>query len=259
VMWDVVPGRQHLWGAISKAVRTPSLTELSIRTNFASFIGPQGVPVMLGLIGNPDYETETFVNAEAGYRVQLGSWGAVDVTIFRGDYDGLPTREPVAPVFETRPAPAHLFIASRNENLLEVKTTGIEAHLELMPADGWQIEASYSGFSFDPRPDATSRDPDAAGFDANAPRHQWQVRGSYLAGSRVELSAALFHVGRLQVLEIPAYTRADARVEVTLGRGLSVSATGHNLFDDAHLEFVVPQLASTQVRRSVHLRLGWRF
>ncbi len=261
LMWNLTR-HQHVWGAISRAVRTPSLTDLSIRTNFAFFNvpnGPQGVPVMLGAIGNPDYETETFTNAEAGYRVRLGTWAALDLTVFRGDYDGLPTQEPVPPVFETSPAPPHVFIARRPENLLEVKTTGVEAGAQLFPAKGLRFEASYSGFAFSPRPDQTSQDPDAAEFDANTPTHQWQVRGSYLAGPRVEISAGLFHVGALDTLEVPAYTRADARVEVQVGSGVSVSLTGQNLFDETHVEFRVPQLATTQVRRSVHFGLGWRF
>ena len=58
---------------------------------------------------------------------------------------------------------------------------------------------------------------------------------------------------------MPAYTRADARVEVRLTGRLSAIAAARNLFDAAHPEFVSLAVGSTQVPRSADIQLVWRF
>jgi hypothetical protein len=44
----------------------------------------------------------------------------------------------------------------------------------------------------------------------------------------------VFHAGALSNLQIGAYTRADARLEVPLTRGVSLSVGGQNLLTPAH-------------------------
>jgi alpha-D-ribose 1-methylphosphonate 5-triphosphate synthase subunit PhnG len=69
----------------------------------------------------------------------------------------------------------------------------------------------------------------------------------------------LLHTGALRFLGVPACTRADARLEVRLTGHLSGVATGRNLLDPAHAEFVALAVASTQVPRSADFQLVWRF
>src|SRR5207245_3818478 len=97
VMWSVVPQRQQAWAAVSRAVRTPSLGDLSGRYNYTSFIGQGGMPVVVGALGNPAFRSEDVVETEAGYRVEIGSIATIDVTAFDGHYDNLKTSEPLAP------------------------------------------------------------------------------------------------------------------------------------------------------------------
>ena len=68
VMWTLVPQQQHLWAAVSRAVRTPSLGDVSGRYNFTSFVGQGGLPVVVGALGNPAFQSEEVLNTEAGYR-----------------------------------------------------------------------------------------------------------------------------------------------------------------------------------------------
>jgi iron complex outermembrane receptor protein len=259
VLWETVDDMQHVWAAVSRAVRTPALTDLNVRLNFARATSPQGMPLVIGQIGNPAYETEAFISVETGYRVRVGSKASFDLSAFAGDYDKLPTLEPQTPVFEATPAPAHLFVHTQYRNLLEVKTTGFEVNGEFRPIPAWRLEGSYSRFVVSPRPDEASRDEHAAGFDGNAPARQWQLRSSLALGPRTEINANLFHVGRLRVLGVPAYTRADARVEFKLRPQVSLIGTGQNLFDRAHAEFAAAPLTQTLVRRNVHFSLVWRF
>ena len=83
VMWALVPKRQHVWAAVSRALHTPSLGDVSGRYNYASFVGQGGLPVVVGALGNPDYQSEQVVNVEAGYRLELGPIASIDVSGIR--------------------------------------------------------------------------------------------------------------------------------------------------------------------------------
>jgi hypothetical protein len=106
---------------------------------------------------------------EAGYRLELASMLSLDVTAFRGRYSGLPTYEPLAPVFELTPGPPHLFVASRLENLQQADTAGLEVAARFAPVPAWRLDASYSAFHLTPHTDPRSRDTAAPTFDGGAP------------------------------------------------------------------------------------------
>jgi iron complex outermembrane receptor protein len=258
LMWNIVPGQQHAWAAVSRAVRTPSLGDIFGRYNYASAIGPGGLPLVIGALGNPAFQSEEVVSTEAGYRRDLGSSASVDVTAFVGRYDRLKTNEPLTPFVEATPAPVHLLIPVQFENLLAATTSGVEISAHWAPAAWWRIDGGYSTFHLTPRVSATSGDLAAASFDGNAPRAQWQLR-SGLSLRRAALDLMLFHSGALQDVSVAAYTRADVHLELPLTRRLSLSVTGQNLFDPAHAEFagqgaiVMPTL----IPRSAAINLAW--
>jgi len=216
-------------------------------------------PIVIGVLGNPQYRAEELIETEAGYRLELGSVAFFDVTAFHGHYNGLPTSEPLAPVFEMTPGPPHVFLGSRLQNLLQADTAGVEIAAHASPMPGWRLDASYSTFRLTPHPDASSLDQVAPKFDGNAPAHQWQLHSSVALGPRTEIDGTLFHTGTLTKLAVPAYTRADARVEVRLTRGLSAVAAGRNLLDASHAEYTSNQIVATRVPRSANVSLLWKF
>jgi iron complex outermembrane recepter protein len=259
-MWHVVPG-QHVWGAVSRALHTPSLGDVSGRYNYTSFIGQGGLPTVVGALGNPDFQPERVVNGEAGYRLEVGSVASVDVTAFVASYDKLKTSEPLTPRMEFTPAPAHLFIPVQFGNLLQATTKGVELSARFTPVSWWRLEGGYSTFGITPRLSPASRDAAAASFDGNAPSSQWQARSALSLSRRVQVDTMLFHSGELGNLNIDAYTRADARVEVGLTRQLSLSVIGQNLLDPRHVEFGGRGaiVRATQIPRSAQAQLQWKF
>jgi len=261
VMWSVVPRQQHVWAAVSRALRTPSLGETSGRYNFTSFVGQGGLPVVVGALGSPDYRSEEVVNAETGYRLEIGPVASVDVTAFVASYDNLKTSEALAPRMEFTPGPAHLFIPVQFGNQLQATAYGVEIAARWTPASWWRLEGGYSTFHLTPHLAPASRDTTAASFDGNAPGAQWQARSAFSLAPRVELDAMLFHAGALKQLGIEAYTRADVRMEVALTRQLSASVVGQNLFDPRHAEYAGNGaiVTPTQIPRSAHAQLRFRF
>ena len=258
-MWSFVP-QQHVWGAVSRALRTPSLLDVYSRFNYTSFVGQGGLAVVVGAIGNPDFKSEEVVNTEAGYRVEIGSTASLDITAFRGSYGQLKTREPLAPRMELTPAPRHLFIPVQFGNLLQATSTGVEITARWMPVSWWRLDGGYSTFHMTPHVSAASGDKAAATFDGNAPRAQWQAHSSLSIVPHAQLDTTLFHVGALANLGIAAYTRADAQLDVPLTRQLSLSVVGQNLFDPAHAEYAGQGaiVTPTLIPRSARVQIQWR-
>src|SRR6185369_9109267 len=116
----------------SRALRTPSPTDTGVRVN--AIVLPGDVPLVIGIVGNTDYKAEAFHDVEGGYRLQVGSVASVDVTTFLGHYTGLPTNQPLPPVFEMTPGAPHVFVATRLENHLQADTAGVELAARVTPA-----------------------------------------------------------------------------------------------------------------------------
>lgn len=258
-IWEPTP-RQRVWAAAARVRRTPAATDRTLRINFFSMPGP-GLPILLAITGNPDYGIETLTQLDAGYRVRLGSTASLDLAVFRGRYDDLATLEPRPLVLETTPAPAHLLLPYQFTNLMSASTAGAELAVHWSPLDTWRLDASYSALRITPSIDASSLDELAPLFDGNAPRRQWHARSTWWAGSRTQVHTALYRSGALPQLLIPAYTRLDAGVEVTLRDGLTAALTGQNLLDPSHEEFsgFASGMVGSAVPRSARVQLRWQY
>ena len=73
IRWTSTSG-QTLWGAVSRAVRMPTRFDTDLR--FTGF-----TPIVL-IQGSPDFQSETVVSNEVGYRKTLGTQLAFDVSAF---------------------------------------------------------------------------------------------------------------------------------------------------------------------------------
>jgi iron complex outermembrane receptor protein len=259
VMWKARP-RQRLWAATSRALRTPSLTDRGIRVQYPPVSDDSGLPLFVTIVGNPAARTENLADAEAGYRLEIGTGASIDVTGFAGRYDHLQTQEPSPPVVQLGPSP-RVLVTAQFDNLLTATMRGLEIAGHWTPIPAWRLDGSYTAFHVAPRPAAASRDAAAGQEDGSAPRTQWQVRSTFSPGTRATLGLAIFHVGSLEQFRVAAYTRADITAEWRLTSRLSVMGIGQNLLDPSHAEFsgISSQLLATQVPRSGSLRLRWTF
>lgn len=258
-MWKGLP-RQRVWGAVSRALKTPSLEDRGIHVDLAPRAGPSGLPVFVTVLGNPLAETEELINAEGGYRAEIGTRGSIDVTVFAGRYEHLKTQEQGAPAFSPIPSP-RVLVTTVVGSGLAATTRGLEVAANWEAASFWRLDGNYSAFAITPKPAAGSLDAAAATFDAGAPRHKWHIRSTFSMLRRATLNASVYHAGPLVALRIPAWTRADLNAEWRFTPQVSVMVIGQNLLDDAHVEFsgASTLLVGTQVRRSAAVRLRWTF
>ena len=260
VMWSVVPQRQQAWAAVSRAQRTPSLSDVSGRFNYASFVGPGGLPVVVGALGNPAFQSEEVVNAEVGYRVEVGSAVSIDVTAFNGHYDNLRTREPLAPRLEQTPGPPHLLIPVQFGNLLQATTSGVELAAHLMPARWWRLDGGYSTIHFAAHASPDSGDTAAASFDGNVPQAQWNLRSAFTLAAGVRSmrwssTPATFPGSPSRPTRAPT-----CGWKPRSAGGCAWRSVGQNLFDRAHAEFggTGAIVTATLVPRSARVQLTWR-
>jgi iron complex outermembrane receptor protein len=258
VRWALVPERQYLWAKTSRALRTPSLADRGIRLDLPPLPDPGPLPIRPSTFGNPEARAEEFVDAEAGYRAEIGSVAAVAVTGFFGRYEHLSSQEPQSPVVVMGPTGPYVSVPVTFRNLRAANTTGLEIDGQWAPAPWWRLGAGYSAFRLRSRLDAASHDPNGAQYDGDAPGHQWHVRSSLSLG-RAEVDTTVSHVGALGRLGVKAYTRADARFEWKVTGSLSAAVIGQNLVEPAHAEFSGDRSwVTTTVPRSVRLQLTWR-
>jgi outer membrane receptor protein involved in Fe transport len=182
------------------------------------------------------------------------------VTAYAGHYDSLRTSESSAPVSQFVPTP-RILVTSQFDNLLNADTRGFEVAGHWAPVAAWRLDASYSAFHVTPHPAAGSSDSAAASEDGSVPSAQWQLRSASSIGRHATINIAIFRVGRLEQLQVDAYTRADVTAEWRFGPRLSLMGVGQNLFDRTHAEFDGRNelLLAMPVPRRASLRLRWTF
>ena len=237
--------RQMVWASVSRAVRMPSRFDEDLR--FTS-----GFPFLV-LTGSPNFQSETVIASEAGFRDTVNKYLSFDLSAFVNDYSDLRSLEP------TPPAGIPIVIS----NKLTARTAGVEASIEAAPADFWRLHAGYALLSERFRFQPGSLDTTQATNEHNDPRHQFWLRSSINLPKRAEIDAVLRSVASLPNvpppnLAVPAYTELTLRFGWGHGGPLELAIVGDNLLHDQHPEF---QLGGPLegVQRSVLAQVTWHF
>jgi iron complex outermembrane recepter protein len=261
VTWQL-NAHQMFWAAVSRAARTPDSLDTAERLNFAGFPGPGGTPVLIGQVGNPHFKNEDLTAYEAGARTTVLKRLSIDFAAFYGDYTHQETTEPAPPIFETTPAPPHLFLPSTNENLMHGESAGLEIAANWKISDRWTLSPGYAFEEIHMHLAPSSQDTQSVGVaEGTSPVNSAQVRSRYILPRNLAWDTSAYFVGRLSDPKIPSYTRLDTGLTWHYREGLSISLVGQNLLSDHHLEFIDPTGASTStlIKRSVYAKFTWLF
>ena len=99
--------RNTIWGAVTRAVRTPSRIEEGFR--YTALLQPS-TPLYVRLIGDGNFSSEQLIGYELGYRTYINKAGFISIAAFHNRYDDLLSVEnrPAAP--EATPPPPHLVV-----------------------------------------------------------------------------------------------------------------------------------------------------
>ena len=252
LVWKPVE-KQTLWGAISRAVRTPSRGEHGTFIN-SRVIPPDGLypgspaqPVTL--VGNGDFDSETLIAYELGYRIQPTSRLSLDVATFYNVYDNLRTIEPTG-----------LFSATAG-NEMEGDTYGVELAADFQPLNWWRLQLSYSFLEMNLSLKDASLDTTSESAEGESPQNKVSIRSMMDLPHNLELDIWFRYVDNLPTQRLDDYTTLDVRFAWKPLKWLELAVVGQNLLADHHPEFK-PELidtSPTEVQKSVYGSVTCRF
>jgi iron complex outermembrane recepter protein len=255
-------GRNMFWAAISGADRTPSRVETAIRDNVAAYPGPDNLPILVSVFGNPGQKNEQLLATEAGFRKDLSDRLSFDSTVFFNQYRDLRTDEPGAARVEADPPPVHLLAPSHFANLMHGETHGIEMFANLKLASRWTLSTGYTFLTMHLHQDAGGLDvnsgPDTEG---GTPNQQAQLRSNVNLPRHWQWTTSAYFVGRLEAQSVPSYTRLDTNLAWQPSDKISLAVVGQNLLKGLHEEYAGPDLTvlPSLIRRSGYAQITWRF
>jgi len=262
----ILSKNQSVWAAISRAVRTPALTEEGLRLNEA--VVPPGappfnspLPVVEAIYGSNQFRSEDLLAYEVGYRVQATSTFSADIATFYNSYTNLRSAEPGTPFVEANPFPTDVVVPFTASNKMSGGTYGAELFTDWKVLPKWRLMGSYSYLQMNIRKNADSLDPTPDNPDGASPRHQWYVRSSLDLPLHLEHDVTLRYIDRLPSLNIPSYYSLDANLGWRPINSLALSIGGQNLLNNQHIEFI-PEFINTMptlVSRTVRATITWRF
>jgi iron complex outermembrane receptor protein len=259
-----------VWGAVTRAVRTPSRFERAADFQLSAFApntrrNPSPLPIFANFLGNPDAEAENLLALEAGFRAQLAPKWSVDFAGYYNFYDSLaePTVIAARPNFIPNfPFPVSVTTTAQFQFRGKAETWGLEAVLKGQIAPWWNMQLGYSHLE-----GHTGNDP-LTGTRFNgflplggSPENQGTVTNTFQLGSAVTLNTQVRFVDDLLDGEVPDYFDGDLRLRYEAPNGLEVSLVGENLFAARRFEFLFDSYPAPRsaVARNVALDLRYRF
>jgi iron complex outermembrane receptor protein len=243
----ILDSSQALWGAVSRAVRTPSRIDEDLS---------EGVPPYLVLLkGSTAFTSESVVAYELGYRTQLSSQFSASVSTFYNHYNDVRSTS-ITPL-----TIVPLYFA----NNLEGDTDGVEFSGNYRVSDDWSLHAGYTFLNEHLRVKPGAFDLDNALNETADPRNQWSLRSSHNLPMHLQFDADVRWVDDLHTNNgptpgtVPAYFELNTRLAWQAGRGVEISIVGQNLLHDHHAEYGFPGPTSVEIERSVYGKVAWRY
>jgi iron complex outermembrane receptor protein len=253
-----------LWGAVSRAVRTPSLLEWDDAVRIPVPLGNGQFGLLNKTSEHPN--DEDLLAYEIGFRQQVAKVLSYDVTVFANKYNNLISLESTGTTIDPASTPSTL-INSTYANAQNAQTYGTEFSTNLQASDKWRLAASYSfleAYVQDTKPGLT---PDAAAIAESTPRNQAQIRSYYDITRNLQFNSGLYYVeniGNGNVLQATgaapgSYIRGDFNIVWSPTPGMDVSLGIQNAFQPHHLESSFNATASSEVDRAVYAQFEWKF
>ncbi len=266
------------WGAVSRAVRTPSQGESEFGRILVPFVlaagtpgNPSPLPVGASVVSNRDLDAERLLAMELGWRGNLTGTVSASVSLYRHAYDDLVqarilgvTCEPSGIQVAISPvclfSSSHLLTRTDVVNTGDAEEVGLEIDLAWQASDNLRIAAQ-----------ATWRDLDEGGngpaaVATFAPAYgpgdpQWlasaQLSWQPVAAIEVDLGVRL--VDDVKKHGIDAYTTADIRLAWRAAPAINVELLGTNLLQARHREYAseLGDTGAARIERTALARITW--
>jgi iron complex outermembrane receptor protein len=246
IQWNVTD-KQMIWGAVSRAVRTPSRYDRDLSEPSPAY--------GTFLTGNSSFESETLIAYELGYRAQMSKKLSGSLSAFYNDYDNLRS------LSDTTTTIVPLFWG----NNLEGDTWGFELSADYQILDWWWLHGGYDFLKENIHVKSGQTDFDDALGETADPENQVFLRSSMDLPWRTELDTSFRWIDTIHnnnggvVGTVPAYAEMDFRLAWHATKNLEISVVGQNLLHDQHAEAGFPGPAQEQIIRSIFGKVAWSF
>jgi iron complex outermembrane receptor protein len=238
---------QTVWAAVSRAVRTPSLTESDGRLRVAQL---STTPLtFLTFIGDSTVDAEVLHSYEAGYRYGWKQEFSLDAAVFYNGYDRLlGSGAPGPPI--VNPVPFYIDIPQSTSNVGGGQTHGLELYLKYTPIRRWTVSTGITELRGN---SASGLVVPAAAAD---PRHIVTVQSRLDLTRHMNFDAAYYYYDAI-ARTLPTMNRVDIGISTKPIQGFTFSAWGRNLQAGRHQEATGFLLPAGEIRRSVVFKLMW--
>ncbi len=260
LMWT--PHHHHrLWGAVSKAVRTPSRLEHNI--NILSRVIPPTPsptpPVAITFKGDTQYDSEQVISYELGYRTTIIDNLSIDITAFYNDYSNLRSIQTSTLDISNLPA----FAESENTfiNNIKAQTYGLEIATVWQMLDWWRWDVNYSLLKT--HFDGGVAMENIIGF---SPQQRVSVRSAMSPWQNIDLDILFRYVDKNKAVGFFGYTVINDYVSMDIRlawrpiNDIELSLVGQNLLASQHLEYRQEAFTTpTEIDRGFYGKLAWHF
>ena len=255
-----------VWGAISRAVRTPSRGE----TTATAFVATPD-PLLpfpfntfpLATVGDPNMTSEKLVALDLGWRRKWDHSLTSELAAFYYRYSDLRAMDMSGAAMRFYGFIPYL--AAPLTNAIGADARGVEFSLDWLPRPDWRLQFHTSLFDVrarDALPGVSSNE-----FDGSTPSQMISLRSSWDVTSKLQWDVWLRHVGKVRGIsntpldDIPAYTTLDMRLAWKPRKDLTLTLVGQNLLDTSHPEAVMMNIQSERVaiQRGIYGTIDWKF
>jgi len=261
LLWT--PTKQDsVWGALSRAVRTPSRGETTA-TAFVSPPNPPVLPLPLATVGDPNMDAEKLVALDVGWRRQWDHSLTSELSAFYYRYSDLRAMDMSGTAMRFYGLIPYL--TAPLTNAIGADAHGVEFSLDWLPRPDWRLQFHTSLFDVrarDALPGVSSNE-----FDGSTPSQVISLRSSWDITSKLQWDVWLRHVGKVRGVantsqdDVPAYTTLDMRLAWQPRKDLSLALVGQNLLEASHPETVMLNIQSerVEIQRGIYASIDWKF
>lgn len=256
LLWTPTP-RQSLWGAVTRAERSPSSLDTDIHlTDFLGTSPAFPYPIYFRLDGDANFQPEKLLGYEAGYRRLLTPQIYVDFSGFYNRYSDLEGYTSGTLSVENSPILYDLLSVSF-ANAVKGSTAGFEIAPDWKPTTWIELKGSYSYLHLHTEDQGASTDTsNIQSYNGSSPTHEVVFQSLVNLPKHFESDFTYRYVSALPAQGVSAYSTGDARFGWHYSN-FDFSIVGHNLFQPTHGEFGNTPGPVVEIRRTVFAKLTW--
>ena len=254
------------WIAVSRAVRTPSLSDTGLDLLQAPVAIPSGSPLIPSLlavehiVGNPAERSETVLAYEAGQRMQASKTISFDLSTFYNVYQHLSSFSNGAPVLQYSSGMPYLEIPITAGNQRHGESYGTELSATWNATSRWRLTGGYDWLRVETRSYPGDVSSDQFRTSSATPHHQWQVRSNFDLTRKIQIDVALYYTAAMLQTGIPQHLRGDLHIGWRPLTKIEFSIGVQDAFEANHVEYESTRFNQiSPIPRNVYGKVIWRF